>query len=312
MPRRHMYILKLMMGTLVLIATAIPVMAQGLPVTCKQVGDKAVISTPGFSGSWMSFGSGRLSPASTETVIPNFRNAPFPLVGNKAVNPGDPQSWFKIERVTPEQKRASGCGFVQAGVLIPGSNWTPVQIANTRSQLSAQGGVLGNPATFAVVPVPAVGPATRSRVIISRKGDAITLELPPSTESSQWVVQRGQSGPIVGRPTTGIEGLHRTSTFLSAYQRFEAVVKTNRGWPVTVPLTLQGLRITGTLPADWHSFAIVARGSGQDAWLQVGPAIEQGLTQHDGVPDAFWGGRTDNSLFTVPGNNPNPGYFWTR
>lgn len=306
-------VIKLAMGALALIATAItPAMAQSLPVTCKQMGDKAVISTPGFLGQWMSFGSGALSPASTETVIPNFRNAPFPLVGNKAVNPSDPQSWFKIERVTPKQKRASGCGFVQAGVLIPGAGWTPVQIANTRSQLSAQGDVLGNLGTFAVVPVPSVGPATRSRVIISRKGDTITLELPPSTESSQWVVQR-QAGSIVGRPTTGIEGLHRTSTFLSAYQRrFEAVVKTQRGWPVTVPLTLQGLRITGTLPADWHSFAIVARGSGQDAWLQVGPAIEQGLTQHDGVSDAFWGGRTDNALFTIPGNNPNPGYFWTR
>lgn len=288
-----------------------PAMAQVLPVTCKQMGDKVIISTPGFTGQWMSFGSGALSPASTETVLPNFRNASFPLVGNKAVNLRDSQSWFKIERVTPEQKHASGCGFVQAGVLIPGANWTPVQIANTRSQLSAQGGVLGNLGTFGIVPVPSVGPATRSRVIISRQGDTITLQLPPSTESSQWVVQR-QAGSIVGRPAAGIEGLHRTSTFLGAYKRFEAVVKTQRGWPVTVPLTLQGLRITGTLPIDWHSFAIVARGAGQDAWLQVGPAIEQGLTQHDGVPDAFWGGWTDNALFTVPGNNPNPGYFWTR
>lgn len=302
----------ILMGALALIATAIaPAMAQTLPVTCKQAGDNAVISTPGFTGQWMSFGSGDLTPPSTETVIPNFLNAPFPLVGNKAVNPGDPQSWFKIEAISAEQKRASGCGFVQAGVLIPGATWTPVQIANTRSQLSAQGGVLGNSNTFAIVPVPSVGPATRSRVIISRMGDSITLELPPSTESSQWVVQR-QAGSIVGRPTTGIEGLHRTSTFLSAYQRFEAVVKTQQGGAVTVPLALQGLRITGSLPADWHSFAIVARGAGQDAWLQVGPAIEQGLTQHDGVSDPFWGGQTDNALFTVPGNNPNPGYFWTR
>lgn len=307
-----MCISRIVIGALAFIVTAIPAMAQVLPVTCRQVGDRAVISTPGFSGQWMSFGSGALSPASTETVLQNFRNAPFPLVGNKALNPGDPQSWFRIEEISPAQKRASGCGFVQAGVLIPGANWTSVQVANTRSQLSAQGGVLGNPGTFAVVPVPAVGPAIRSRVIISRKGDTITLELPPSTESSQWVVQRQAAGSIVGRPATGIEGLHRTSTFLSAYQRFEAVVKTDRGLTVTVTLTLRGLRITGTLPANWHSFAIVARGAGQDAWLQVGPAIEQGLTQHDGVPDSFWGGKTDNALFTVPGNNSNPGYFWTR
>lgn len=266
---------------------------------CTTNGTSATITAP-HSGQFMQFGNGNLLGGNGSVTVNNYLNAEFYPFGNFV----DGNNWYAIENIPMNEKQASGCFFVQDGQLIAPTGVSADMIENTRSQYAAQGWL--TPGTYGLG-VGAVGPATTSRLTVSLQGNRLVATLPPTTESSQWVVQRNDSSPVVGRQAYGIEGLHNTATFLDMYRQFQVIYHdgTNFG---TVPMTVQGNQLVATLPSSaqtWQFYGIGQDGS--EVFPQVGPAIEQGMTEYDGVPNTVWSGTSDN-----PGVTQQLGYFWGR